>query len=134
VDLRLPVHDQPGAANGQVQSPAAPFLPAGARLAPGIVVASLRVRYRKRSARTARRRHLCRWRSVRAGVSGRGLKYVRRADFLVGRRRLARDGRSPFAATITSTRARRAHSRRLRAVLLTRDGRRITLRRTLRRC
>jgi hypothetical protein len=117
-----------------VQQPAPPFLPAGARLAPGIVVASLGVRYRNRSARTARRRHLCRWRNIRASVSGRGLKYVRRADFLVGNRRLARDGRSPFAATITSTRARRTHSRRLRAVLTTRDGRRITLKRTLRIC
>ena len=134
VDLRLPVNETAGAAGGQVQQPAPPFLPPGARLAPGIVVASLGVRYRKRSARTARRRHLCRWRNVRAGVSGRGLKYVRRADFLVGTRRLARDGRSPFAATITSTRARRTHSRRLRAVLTTRDGRRITLKRTLRTC
>jgi dienelactone hydrolase len=133
VDLRLPVHDQPGAANGQVQSPAAPFLPAGARLAPGIVSAGLRVGYR-RPSRTARRRLACRWRSARVTVTGRGLKWVRRTDFLVGSRRVARDGRAPFAATVTLTRVRRAHSRRLRAVLLTRDGRRIQLRRTLHRC
>jgi dienelactone hydrolase len=134
LDVRLAVHDAPGSANGQVQSPAAPFVPAGAHLAPGVVSASLRVRYRSRSARSARRRGVCRWRSVRASVSGRGLSYVRRTDFLVGSRRLARDVRAPFAATITSTRARRAHSRRLRAVLTTRDGRRVTLKRTLRAC
>jgi hypothetical protein len=55
-------------------------------------------------------------------------------DFLVGSRRLARDRRPPFIATISSTRARRAHSRRLRAVATLLDGSRITTGRTLRRC
>jgi hypothetical protein len=55
-------------------------------------------------------------------------------DFRLGGRRVARDRRRPFAATISRAATRRAHSRRLRARAFVRDGRRITLSRTLAAC
>jgi hypothetical protein len=136
VDLRLPVNEPPGGANGQVRAPATPFLPAGGRLAPGVVALTLRVSYRRppRRARGARRPAPCGWRSARVSVGGRGLGAVRRVDFSVGTRRMIRDADSPFGATITPTQTRRAHSRRLRAVATLLDGSRLTIVRTLRRC
>jgi hypothetical protein len=120
VEVRLPAHDSPGSANGQVGSPSAPFVPAGGRLVRGLV--------------SRRRAPSCRWRSARVSVGGRRLTAVRRVDFLVGSRRLARDGRAPFGATITSSRAKKAHSRRLRVVATLVDGSRLTTGRSLRRC
>lgn len=71
---------------------------------------------------------------MRTSVTGSGLDDVSRADFVVGRRRLARDRRAPFAATLSSRRVRRTRSRRLRVVLSLRDGRQLILARTLRAC
>ncbi|HEV7459603.1 MAG TPA: hypothetical protein VGN78_03620, partial [Solirubrobacteraceae bacterium] len=136
VVVKLPAHDSPGAANGQVGAPSALFVPPGGRLVPGLVSLRLRVSYRRaaRRARGSRRAPSCRWRSARVSVGGRRLSAVRRVDFLVGSRRLARDGHAPFAATIASTRVKRTHSRRLRVVATLVDGSRITTGRTLRRC
>jgi hypothetical protein len=136
VVVKLPAHDNPGAANGQVLAPSAPFVPAGGRLAPGLVSFRLRVTYRRaaRRARGSRRAASCRWRSARVSVGGRRLSAVRRVDFLVGSRRLARDGRGPFAATLAGTRVRRTHSRRLRVVATLVDGSRLATSRTLRHC
>jgi uncharacterized lipoprotein YbaY len=136
VVVKLPAHDNPGAANGQVLAPSAPFVPAGGRLAPGLVSFRLRVTYLRaaRRARGSRRATSCRWRSARVSVSGRRLAAVRRVDFLVGSRRLARDARGPFAATLAGTRARRTHSRRLRVVATLVDGSRLATSRTLRHC
>ena len=97
VALRLPVVDQPGSAPG-VTSPSALPLPAGARLAPGVVRLTLRLRYRK-----PRRARAC-WTSVAARVGGQGLSNLRRVDFVVGRKRVKRDTKRAFAATVTRAR------------------------------
>jgi hypothetical protein len=137
VEVRLPAHDNPGSANGQVGVPSAPFVPPGGRLVRGLVSLRLRVGYRRPAPRargSRRRAPSCRWRSARVSVEGRRLSAVRRVDFLVGSRRIARDGRAPFGATITSTRAKKAHSRRLRVVATLVDGSRLTTGRLLRHC
>jgi predicted acyl esterase len=133
LDIRLPVNEQPGAAGGQVHAPAGLLLPAGSRLAPGQVQLRLGVRYRMRSVRAARRA-ACSWSSFRAKVTGKGLGSIKRVDFMVGSKRLARDGKAAFAATITQRRLRRNRSRSLRAIALLRDGRKVTLRSTVRSC
>ena len=89
VQLRLPVVDQPGSAPG-VTSPSALPLPAGARLAPGVVRLTLRLRYRK-----PRRARAC-WTSVAARVGGQGLSNLRRVDFVVGRKRVKRDTKRAY--------------------------------------
>ncbi len=127
VELRLPVADQPGSAPG-VTSPSALPLPSGARLAPGVVRLSLRVRYRK-----PRRARAC-WTSVAARVGGQGLSNLRRVDFVVGRKRVKRDTKRAFAATITRRATRRAKSRMLRVRALRRDGRTVTMTKRLRAC
>jgi hypothetical protein len=133
LDIRLPVNEQPGAAGGQVHAPAGLFLPAGSRLAPGQVQLRLGVRYRMRSTRAARRA-ACSWSSFRATVTGKGRGSIKRVDFRVGSKRLARDRSAPFAATITQRRLRKNRSRSLRAIAVLRDGRKVTLRSTVRSC
>jgi hypothetical protein len=127
VELRLPVVDQPGSAPG-VTSPSALPLPAGARLAPGVVRLTLRLRYRK-----PRRARAC-WTSVAARVGGQGLSNLGRVDFVVGRKRVKRDTKRAFAATVTRRATRRARSRMLRVRALRRDGRTVTMTKRLRRC
>jgi hypothetical protein len=127
VELRLPVADQPGSAPG-VTSPSALPLPRGARLAPGVVRISLRLRYRK-----PRRTRAC-WTSVAARVGGQGLSNLRRVDFVVGRKRVKRDTKRAFAATISRAATRRARSRTLRIRALRRDGRTVTMTKRLRAC
>jgi len=132
VDLRLPVHELPGTTS-QIGSPAALTVPKGGKLAPGVMRLHVKLRYRRahRSARGAAKR--C-WTTVAARVTGQGLRNVRRADFIVGRKRVKRDRRSPFAATIRRSAVLKARSRRLRVSVLSKDGRRITLRRRLAGC
>ncbi len=127
VTLRLPVANEPGSAPG-VGAPAALPLPKGAKLAPGVVRLKLTVRYRK-----PRRKRAC-WSSVSARVGGQGLAGVRRVDFLVGKRRVKRDAKRAFTATITRAASRRAHSRRLQIRALKRDGRTIRITKRLRAC
>jgi predicted acyl esterase len=130
VELRLPVRDRPG---GQVSDPAHPVVPAGARLAPGVVRLSVRLRYRRPRARSARRTRRC-WSSVGVRVGGIGLRNVRRVELLVGRRRAGTDGRRPFYRSIRRATMRRARSRTLRVRALLRSGRRVTVTRRLRAC
>jgi len=67
-------------------------------------------------------------------VSGQGLRNIRRADFLVGRKRVKRDRKLPFAASIHRAAVLKAKSRRLRVSILSKDGRRIILRGMLAGC
>jgi len=137
VDVRLPVRDAPGAFNGVVGSPAAVVLPAGQRLAPGIVRLRVGLRYTRpflRRLRSGRRVRAACWSSVRAGVTGQGLGEVRRIDFFLGRRRVAVDSRRPFSVPIWRSATIRHRSRVLTVRTTLRSGRRIFVRRTLVRC
>ena len=91
----------------------------------------LALSYRKR--RLSRRR-TCARSAVRARVTGRDRRQVRRADFYVGRRRVARDRKAPFRTRIKRSRLRRGQVNRLRARVRLGDGRRATLTRRLRVC
>jgi hypothetical protein len=55
-------------------------------------------------------------------------------DFVVGRKRVKRDTKRAFAATITRRASRRAKSRMLRVRALRRDGRTVTMTKRLRAC
>ena len=132
VDLRLPVHELPGTTS-QIGSPAALAVPRGGKLAPGVMRLHVSLRYHRarRLARGAAKR--C-WTTAAARLGGQGLRNVRRADFIVGRKRVKRDRRSPFTAAIRRSVVLKARSRRLRVGVLSKDGRRITLRRKLAGC
>jgi hypothetical protein len=58
---------------------------------------------------------------------------VRRVDFKVGNRRARRDGRAPFAQTLSIARVDRTHQHTIRAIVRLSDGTRATIKRTLRR-
>ena len=64
---------------------------------------------------------------LRARLTGADRRRLERADFLVGARRVARQGRPPFARTISRERVRRGRRVRLRVRALLRDGRVVTL-------
>jgi hypothetical protein len=66
---------------------------------------------------------------LRASVTGRDAGALRRVDFYVGRRRMARDGSEPFIRTIRVRRFRARRVYRLTARYLLRDGRRLSERR-----
>jgi hypothetical protein len=68
---------------------------------------------------------------VRVTVRGADRVRVRRVDFLVRGRRVARDRRPPFSRRLP---ARRAGRQRVRARAIVDDGSRVPLARTLRRC
>jgi dienelactone hydrolase len=134
LDLRLPVAEPAGSA--QVGWPAAPVVPAGARLAPGVSARGgppdglpatggrglrLDLAYRHDGK--------CRRRRVVATVRGPGLRWVARVDFLVAGLRIDRDSSPPFRVSVRRGRAR---SLRARATLL--DGQRVSISRKIRRC
>lgn len=141
LDVRLPVMEQPGTPG--VGEPASPVLPAGARLAPGVVALGMSVKYRdakksKRRARAARKRSraACTWSSASVRLTGVGLSNVRKAQVMVGRRTLARSSRPPFATTIKSAKLHRQRNRSRALVVRARvnDGSLRTVRRKLRAC
>lgn len=72
----------------------------------------------------------CAGRRPRASVRGRDARSIGRVDFVVGRRVVARDGRSPFSRRLR----RKDRSHRLRARARMRDGRTVTLSRRLPAC
>jgi hypothetical protein len=100
---------------------------------PGVVRGrrlSLVLRYR------AGRRHgrRCARSEVTASLRGPDVRQVRRVDFLVGDRRVARDRRSPFSARVRRSALQRARANRIHARVVPRSGERITLSRTVRAC
>jgi hypothetical protein len=94
----------------------------------------LRLGLRARFRRGRLRRRTCAASDVRLAVVGRDVGQVRRAEFLVGRRRVARDRRRPFRARVRRSRLRAGRINVLRARLRVRDGRLITVRRRVRAC
>jgi X-Pro dipeptidyl-peptidase (S15 family) len=127
VELRLPVANEPGSAPA-VGTPSVLPLPKGAKLAPSVVRLTVKLRYRK-----PRRARAC-WNSVGVTVGGQGLANLRRVDFLVGKRRVKRDAKRAFTATITRAATRKAHSRALKLKALRKDGRTITVTKRLKAC
>jgi N-acetylglucosamine-6-sulfatase len=91
-------------------------------------------RKRPRLRLGTRPRRRCARRAVRVRIVGRDRRTVRRSDFFVGRRRAARDRRSPFAKRLRIRGVRPGRRFRVRARVTTRDGRVVTLDRHLRRC
>jgi N-acetylglucosamine-6-sulfatase len=91
-----------------------------------------------RSCRAAPRLRLsarrCTGRDVRLGLGGKDARSVVRMDVLVGSRRVARDGRRPFRALVSSWRLRAGGGARVRVRAALRDGRAVTLDRRVRRC
>jgi hypothetical protein len=99
------------------------------------VALGLRVRYRRaRGSRPRRSARSCRWSRARARLVGRGLRNVRGVTFMLGRRRIRADRSAPYTSSVRSSLPRRARSRRLKAKVELRDGRRLTVGRRLRRC
>lgn len=129
LELRLPVRESAsaGGTTGDVQQPAAPVVPQGATPAPAVVKLRLRLAYRRARSRGKRS---CARRAVSVRLIGRGIENVRRADFVRGGRRVARDRRAPFR---TSVRPARTSARLVVHVRLG-DGRRVKLARRLPRC
>lgn len=91
---------------------------------------SLRVRYRARRSSRGR----CAPGPITVVVGGRDSRRVRRADFFSGRRRVARDRRRPFRARVPRAALRRGRVNALRARVVMRDGRQVTLSRRVRAC
>ena len=81
-----------------------------------------------------RRRARCAHHSVRAVVTGRDRALVKRVDFLLGARRIARDSRAPFSKQVRRRGLATGRRYRLRARVSLRDGRKLTLRRRFRAC
>ena len=69
-------------------------------------------------------------------MTGIGLSKVKKVQFLVGKRTMARRGKGPFNTTIKSKKLRKKHihSRKLRARARMKDGSLRTVTKTLRRC
>jgi len=125
VELRLPTAESPG--TGIVVDPAAPVVPPGRRLAPGVRAGGGSTtgtpRPRPRGARRSRTLRLiagCR----RSVVAGRRRPQVRRAVFRRANRRRVVDRRPPF----------RVRGRATRATVRLRSGRTMVLRAERRRC
>jgi hypothetical protein len=72
--------------------------------------------------------------SITLSLAGRDARRVRRADFLVGSRRIARDRRRPFRAVVRRSSLRRSRVNVLRARVTLRDGRRATISRRVLVC
>lgn len=105
-----------------LEEPAAPAEPR-LRLA-------LRLRFRARRTGAGR----CATGDVTARLTGRDVGRVRRVDFLAGRRRVASDRRHPFRAVVRRNALRRGRVNTLRARVVLRDGRRVTVSRRVRAC
>jgi sulfoquinovosidase len=72
--------------------------------------------------------------ALRVRVRGTGLKQVKRVDFYVQGRRVARDRTRPFAKTIARRQFRGASFWHVKTVSRLRDGRKVTKSATVRRC
>jgi hypothetical protein len=132
LDLRLPVLERPG--TGPVGWPAAPVVPPGARLAPGVSPRggpppgprpSRAVRLDLSYRRAAR----CRRGWVIGSVRGPGVPGVSRVDFLANGLRVERVHTPPFRA-----RVRLGSTRSLKARVTRFDGSRVSLTRKIRGC
>jgi len=106
--------------------------PQGCRAARPRVRVTLRLRYRRGRTRKGRR---CARGRVRAGLRGRDVPAVRRADFYLGRRRVAVDTRRPFRRTVDRGRhLGRSHRHAVKVRVRLADGRRATRTRRFRAC
>jgi len=94
---------------------------------------TMRLRYRSARDRRGRR---CAPGPVRATVRGRDIRFVRRAGFLVGSRKLKRIlvRRLPITRIVIRPRRLQARRYRVRAGLRLKDGRMLRLTRTFRGC
>jgi hypothetical protein len=92
------------------------------------LVMALRHRWARRGGRR------CALSPVTATLAGPDARTVRRVEFHPGGRRPAVDSRPPFRRALRVALGRRTRSVRVRAVVRLRDGRRVTLARTLRVC
>jgi hypothetical protein len=95
LELRLPVREEPDCRT--VQPTAAPATPPGQTLALGVAAGRPCGASRGRASLSLRLR--CTRRGVMATATVRGAR-VRRVDFLVGGRRVARDTKAPFRRTV----------------------------------
>lgn len=135
LDLRLPVHEPP--TPGSVGWPAAPVVPPGMRLAPGVSAtgggpptpSQPTARRGLRLALTYEKASTCRRQRTIGDLRGPGLPWVWRVDFLADGLRIKRDGTPPFRVSV-----RRGHAHSLQARVTTRDGKRVTRTRKIRRC
>jgi hypothetical protein len=92
-------------------------------------------RPRLRLSISSRGRGRCRRTPVRATVTGADRRHARRAEFFLGRRRVARDRRPPLSRVIDRARHRgHAHSHLARARVRLDDGRLVRLKRRYRVC
>jgi arylsulfatase A-like enzyme len=94
---------------------------------------ALRLFVRARPAKGAGHRSCVRG-SVRVRVGGPESPHVVRTDLLSGRRRLARIRRAPFRDSLPRRELRAGRAARLRAKVVLRDGRLVTLDRRVRAC
>ena len=109
-----------------------PTLPPGS---PGARPARLSLVLHFRRGRTRGRRHrVCARTSPRAVVGGRDRRYVRRVDFLLGRRVVLRDRHAPFRAVIRRRRLRHRARYTVRARIRLAGGGRVTRSRSFRNC
>ena len=77
---------------------------------------------------------MCARTSPRAVIGGRDRRYVRRVDFLLGRRVILRDRRAPFRAVIRRRRLRHNTRYTVRAKVRLAGGGRVTRTRSFRNC
>jgi hypothetical protein len=119
LELRLPVREAPD--GRAVLKPVPPVLPAGQQAAPGVTPARRRVRLKLRCSRRG-------WRAT-ASVPG---ARVRRVDFYVNGRRVARDRQAPFTRTLRVRRGRKPIRITARASLA--GERAVRVSRRVRRC
>ncbi|HEV2723920.1 MAG TPA: sulfatase [Thermoleophilaceae bacterium] len=89
---------------------------------------------RKKGRRPARRNQTCVARGLRLGLAGRERSRVERVKYLLGRRRLAASRRSPFSADVRPSRLPAGRELRVRARVVTRDGRVVTVDRPVTTC
>ena len=80
------------------------------------------------------RSRVCARTSPRAVIGGRDRRYVRRVDFLLGRRLILRDRRAPFRAVIRRRRLRHNTRYTVRAKVRLAGGGRVTRTRSFRNC
>jgi hypothetical protein len=92
----------------------------------------LRLRYRKGRTRHGHKR--CARRKVKARVTGRDRKKIRRVAFRLGHDRVKVDRRPPFTTVFRRRHRGRSHRHRIAARVRMKDGRRVKLRRRLRFC
>ncbi len=89
---------------------------------------------RNKGRKPARRNQSCVARGLRLGLTGRERSRVERVQYLLGRRRLGASRQSPFSADVKRSRLPAGRELRIRARVVTRDGRVVTVDRPVRTC